>query len=245
MNCKTYLKDGQTMKPYIIAHMMISLDGKASGEFLTSDTASTSSEYYYNIHHELRSYADAFACGRVTMEESFTHYHQLDLTPYENIEIPQSEYYMSEKSEFYAVCFDTYGRVGWTHKYIQDDDPSYDHAAIIEVVSKQVPTAYLAYLRSKKINYIIAGDTQIDIPLALSRLKKLFRSQTLILEGGPTLNQSIQNLGLIDDLSLVVIPALGGKDAKPLFLDSCLEEYVLTHHRIHDDDSLYLRYSKK
>lgn len=231
------------MKPYIITHMTMSLDGKATGSFLNTPTALKSTEYYYGIHRELRTYSDAFACGRHTMEESFTNHHKIDLAPYEGIEVPRSDF-MSEKSEFYAVCFDTYGQVGWTQKYIEDEDSGYDKAAIIEVVTKKAPKAYLAYLRSKKINYIIAGDEKIDIAVALRKLKQLFKIHTLVLEGGPTLNQSMQNLGFIDDLSIVVAPIIAGADAKPLFLNGNIEEYVLIHHRIHEDGSIYLRYSK-
>lgn len=231
------------MKPYIITHMTISLDGKATGDFLNSPTAIKSEEYHNNIRKELRTYADAFACGRHTMEKRFTQHREIDLTPYEGVEVPRSDY-MSEKSEFYAVCFDTYGHVGWEQKFIDDENSSYDKAEIIEVVCKKAPKSYLAYLRSKKINYIIAGDDQIDISLALRKLKQLFRIHTLILEGGPSLNQSIQNAGFIDDLSLVITPVIAGENAKPLFLDGNIEEYVLIHHRIHEDGSLYLRYSK-
>lgn len=231
------------MKPYIITHMMISLDGKATGNFLYSSVGESASEYYYGIHRELRTYADGFACGRRTMEESFTKYRQIDLAPYQNENVNAGDF-VAEKSDFYAICFDTFGRVGWEDALIHDEDSGYDHCGIIEVVSKRAPKAYLAYLRSKKISYIIAGEIKIDIALALQKLKQLFKINTLILEGGPTLNHSFQREGFVDDLSLVVCPMIAGNDAKTLFLDGNEEEYVLIHHRIHEDGSIYLRYSK-
>lgn len=231
------------MKPYIIAHMAMTIDGKASGSFLNHPAFASASEYYYGIHRELRTYCDGFACGRETMEGSFTNHRTIDLTPYEGIEVPPGDY-MSEKSDFYAICFDTYGRVGWTEKYITDEDPGYNRCAIVEVLTHRANPAYLAYLRSIKVNYIFAGDDTINLSIAMRKLKTLFRIQTLILEGGPDLNQSFQNEGMIDDLSLIIAPITAGKDAKSVFGTSINEEYVLIHHRIHDDGSIYLRYSK-
>lgn len=57
-------------RPHVICHMTISLDGKVTREFLSMPESAPVIETYYEIN---RAYhADAFACGRVTMEGSFT-----------------------------------------------------------------------------------------------------------------------------------------------------------------------------
>ena len=56
-------------KPYIICHMTMSLDGKVTGEFLRRAEHPKVSEIYYQINRD--SKADAYACGRITMQESF------------------------------------------------------------------------------------------------------------------------------------------------------------------------------
>ena len=57
-------------RPYIICHMTMSLDGKVTGDFLTTPEAAAAAEVYYQLNRDYQ--ADAFACGRVTMEGSFT-----------------------------------------------------------------------------------------------------------------------------------------------------------------------------
>ena len=53
-------------RPYIICHMVTSLDGKVTGDFLKKSEYSKFIEDYYRIHREYG--ADGFLCGRVTME---------------------------------------------------------------------------------------------------------------------------------------------------------------------------------
>ena len=67
-------------RPYIICHMLMSRNGKTTGNFLFSKFAEKAVEKYYEIN---RNYdADAFACGRVTMQESFAN-EKLDLEKFE------------------------------------------------------------------------------------------------------------------------------------------------------------------
>ena len=73
------------MKPYVICHMLMSIDGKVTGNFLSDESIATSIERYYEINRNLTK--DALALGRVTMEESFTKGLKHDLSKYSNEEI--------------------------------------------------------------------------------------------------------------------------------------------------------------
>lgn len=77
-----------------------------------------------------------------------------------------------------------------------------------------------------EIPYIFAGETEIDIELALFRLKNIIGINTLLLEGSSIPNGAFQRAGVIDELSLVVDPVIGG-EGKPLCMDSRVEEYRL------------------
>ena len=57
---------------------------------------------------------------------------------------------------------------------IEDDDPGYDRAHIIEVLCEDAKDEYLAWLRSVGISYIFAGQKEMDLSLALSKLYSLF-----------------------------------------------------------------------
>lgn len=228
-------------RPYIICHMTTSLDGKVTGEHLVRSQHSPASEVYYEINRNYR--ADAYACGRVTMEGSFTGGWYPDLSVYE-ADFSHMDYLVDDLDGFYAVAFDPHGRLGWKSNRIidPDKDPGYDNAQIIEVLTHQVSGHYLTYLQTMGIPYVFAGDTEIDIEEALFKLKAYFGIQKLLLEGGSILNGAFQRAGVIDELSLVVDPVIGGK-GKTLCMDSQVEEYRLVelknHHGI-----LWLNYRK-
>ena len=228
-------------RPYVICHMTVSLDGKVTGEHLVRSNHSPASEVYYEINRNYK--ADAYACGRVTMEGSFTGGWYPDLSEFEPAYSPM-DYLVDEVTGFYAVAFDPHGRLGWKSNRIidVDEDPGYDKAQVIEVLTHDIDLRYLTYLQSMGIPYIFAGDTEINMGEALFKLKAYFGIKTLLLEGGSILNGAFQRAGVIDELSLVVDPVIGG-EGKPLCMDSKVEEYRLFDLKNHDG-ILWLNYKK-
>lgn len=101
---------------------------------------------------------------------------------------------VDETTGFYAVAFDPHGRLGWKSNRIidVDEDPGYDKAQIIEVLTHDVDLRYLTYLQSMGIPYIFASDTEIDVEEALFNLKTYFGIKILLLEGGSILNGAFQ-----------------------------------------------------
>lgn len=209
-------------RPYIICHMVVSVDGKVTGDFLSLPEATVPCEVYYELNRQYKKEGAAgFICGRVTMEGSFTGGYQPDLSDYTETE-ERSDYIPAQLSGFYAVAFDTLGKLGWHENVIvdPDGDPGYDGAQIIEVLSERADKRYLSYLREKNIGYILAGSESIDVNVALEKLKKLFGIEKLLLEGGSIINGAFLRAGCVDELSLVTAPVIGAKNDKPLFFDS-------------------------
>ena len=130
-------------------------------------------DIYYELNREYnKNGANGFICGRVTMESSFTGGWYPDLTRYEPIE-NKLDFTPDNLSGFYAVSFDPKGKLGWKNNRIIDEDPGYGDAQIIEVLTEQADSRYLAYLQSMEIPYIFAGETEIDVKIALEKLKTL------------------------------------------------------------------------
>lgn len=98
-------------RPYIICHMTTSIDGKVTGRFLESEAGLKTAEQYCKIHREFG--ADGFICGRVTMESSFTGGWYPDLSVFRDQKIERKDYIAVYDAEFYAVAFDTHGKLGW------------------------------------------------------------------------------------------------------------------------------------
>ena len=228
------------LRPVVICHMVTSIDGKVTGDFLYSQKGLEISETYYEINRQLKG--DAFACGRVTMESSFTNSFKPDLSAFNGTDIPYEDY-IAMKHDYYAVSFDRCGKVGWTDSKIHDDDPGYDNCHIIEVLTEKAPKEMLAYYRSIGVSYIFAGKDDINLKLALSKLYSIFGIKKLLLEGGSIINGAFLRDGLIASLSLVVAPIIADKDDKPLFMDADISEFTLTSAEAMPDGSVWVRYN--
>jgi len=228
------------LRPVVICHMMTSIDGKVTGDFLYSEKGTEVSETYYEINRQLKG--DAFACGRVTMESSFTGSYSPDLSPFSGTDTAYEDY-VAMKHNYYAVSFDTCGRAGWKDSRIHDADPGYNDCHIIEVLTEKTPKEMLAYYRSTGVSYIFAGAESIDVSLALNKLYSIFGIKKLLLEGGSIINGAFLREGLVDELSLVVAPIIADKNDKPLFVDSTVREFSLISAEAMADGSVWMRYN--
>lgn len=201
-------------KPYIICHMVTSLDGKVTGDFLGRNVYRRLIEDYYQIHKDYG--ADGFLCGRITMEASFPQ-KPVQTDTYDGHTMERVDY-VDRKAGFYAVAIDPHGKLWWNNGVISDQDEGYDNAHIIEVLTEEVDDVFLAYLQAKGVSYLFCGRVELDLTLVVRKLRKMFGIEKLLLEGGGIVNGSFLQAGLIDEISLVVVPAVEPSDkAIPLF----------------------------
>jgi len=100
----------------------------------------------------------------------------------------------------------------------------------------------LSFIRAS-VSYIFAGKTELDLPLALEKLCKLFGIQTLLLEGGSILNGAFLQEDVIDELRLVV-PLTARPEALFLFENSPNHHFRLFAAGSLDVDAVWLRYQK-
>lgn len=227
-------------RPHIICHMVTSIDGKVTGDFLYRPECEKATDIYYEINRDYK--AEGFICGRVTMESSFTGGWYPELTKYQSVE-SKDDFIPDNLSGFYAISFDPKGKLGWKSNKIIDEDPGYGGAQIIEVLTEQVDGRYLTYLRSMEIPYIFAGETEIDVELALFKLKNIMGINNLLLEGGSIVNGYFQRANVIDELSLVVAPIIADGDDKPLFMDGIASDFKLKEIKQYDD-VIWMNYKK-
>lgn len=230
-------------KPYIVCHMLTSIDGKVTGEFLKNLPNDTPTDVYYEINRNYKK--DAFLCGRITMEESFTNKYYPDLSKFKNQKVERTDYIVNSDKEYFAIAFDRFGKLGWTAPHITDIDPGYNNAYIIEVLLEDVKDEYLAYLRSINVSYIFAGQGKMDVKLALDKLYKLFNIKYIMLEGGSVIDGAFMKEDLIDELSLVVAPVVAKTSDLPLFNEGLVSHYKLNLIKQYNDSVIWLNYKKK
>jgi riboflavin biosynthesis pyrimidine reductase len=106
---------------------------------------------------------------------------------------------------------DSRGRVLWTEK-------GGDGTDLLLLVARATPASYLSYLRRETIPYLIAGEDQVDLPLALQRMRDVLGVTCVISEAGGGLNGALLRADLIDELHLILLPtAIGGATVPTLF----------------------------
>lgn len=234
-------------RPYIICHMVSSIDGKVTGDFLYRPECEKATDIYYEINRNYK--ANGFICGRVTMEGSFTNGWYPDLSKYKPVKHDlglKMDFILDEDlmSGFYAVAFDPKGRLGWKSNRIVDEDPGYGDAQIIEVLTEQVDPRYLGYLEEMEIPYIFAGENEIDVEMALFKLKNIIGVETLLLEGGSIVNGYFERADAIDELSLVVTPIVAAADDKPLFMNSTITDFTVKEIKQYDNSVVWMNYKR-
>ncbi|VBB08630.1 Hypothetical protein LUCI_3908 [Lucifera butyrica] len=235
-------------RPYIICHMVTSLDGKVTGDFLGKSAYSGLIGDYYRIHREYD--ADGFLCGRVTMEGSFPQ-PPVPSAVYDGSPIAREDY-VAERAAFYAVAIDPRGKIWWDNRAIADQDEGYDGAHVIEVLTQSVSDAFLVHLQKKGVSYLFGGKTELDLALVAQKLKRLFGIERLLLEGGGIVNGSFLQEELVDEISLVVVPeAECSENAVSLFKTGKYQtsnmhvaSFRLKEARRLNDDGLWLTYQK-
>ncbi|MHB1416318.1 MAG: RibD family protein [Chloroflexota bacterium] len=119
----------------------------------------------------------------------------------------------------------------------------------VAVCSQATPTQYLAGLRERHVDAIVAGTDRVDLRRALEELNARYGVKVVRVDSGGTLNGALLRAGLVDEVSLLVGPTLvGGTSPKSFYVapDLTSAEGTIPVRLAHvdrlDDDSLWLRY---
>ncbi len=194
------------MKPYVICHMLGSVDGRIKQNI-----------WGFKDHHKYfeetaeKIQADAWLVGRVTMQE-FSSKNDHPLPPV-NQAIPKEDFVADQPAKTYAVVIDPSGKCFWDTNMV-----STEH--VIEVLTEKVPAGYLAHLRSKNVSYVFGGAETLDLEVVLQKLYRLFGIRTLRIDGGGHVNGSFLAAGLIDEFSLVLAPVADGTIGAPTVFEA-------------------------
>ena len=237
-------------RPYIFCHMMTSLDGKIMGGYMETPQGEAAGDVFYEIAFGKNRFYQhqGWLSGRVTTDDNFTFYKKPELDESAPA-VPEGDYLAQPDFGMFYVSVDPHGKLGWENATLHYVDTT---AHVIEVLTEQASNAYKAFLRKKGISYIIAGKDELDHALMLSKLKKDFHIETLMLGGGGILNWSFLQVGLCDEISLVIAAAADGSaDTPPVFRakEGLSQNQPLGFHlkdaKVMDGGSLWLRYTTK
>ncbi|CVK32724.1 dihydrofolate reductase family protein [Methanoculleus bourgensis] len=90
-------------------------------------------------------------------------------------------------------------------------------AQTVIAVSEAAPAEKVARLRESGADVVVAGKSQVDLPELMRVLKSDYGVSRMMIEGGPTLNWSMLNHRLVDEIRLIHLPFIvGGADTPSL-----------------------------
>jgi 2,5-diamino-6-(ribosylamino)-4(3H)-pyrimidinone 5'-phosphate reductase len=110
---------------------------------------------------------------------------------------------------------------------------------IIFTTSKTEPTQ-VDFLRRQGVLVFVLGEQQVDLPLAMEKLMEV-GVQSLLVEGGGILIESLLRLQLIDEINIFVAPLIFGGATAPTYvngpglnLDEALRLQLIAINRLGD-----------
>jgi riboflavin biosynthesis pyrimidine reductase len=192
-------------RPYVICHMLPSIDGRI---VIRDWKLSNATREYERTAATFD--ADAWIIGRISMEP---YAGKVRVPARRNGErIAREDFVAGHDASSYAIAIDPSGKLTWRASDI-------DGEHVITILTEGVSDDYLAFLQSKGVSYLFGGKSRIDLAKVLQKLRARFGIRKLLLEGGGKINGSFLAANLIDELSILVGPVADGSVGTPSLFD--------------------------
>lgn len=220
-------------KPYIICHMMTSVDGRI-------DCAMTEHlpgvQEYYDTLDELD--APSRVSGRVTA--------QLEMSDPGEFHTDKNEPYGAEgfskaaSAIGYEIVMDTNGTLLW-------NDDSDSERPLLIVMSEKASREYIEYLNGQHISWIVCGKDRIDLNRACEILSAEFGVKRAAVVGGGHINAAFLAAGLLDEVSVLIGAGIDGRGGMAAVFDGLPMDRSVTPLKLSDvrqypSGAVWLRY---
>lgn len=225
------------MKPYIIIHMMTSIDGRIDCSMLEH----LSSDEYYVALEQLGTCSQLSGRQTAALEWPAV---EKGTSPMEGNPIAQESVYQACPSDTYSIVVDTHGKLQW--KAAEEDGHP-----ILCITSEQVSQSYLEGLKARGISWIATGKDRIDLTRALEILAEQFNVQRLAVVGGGHICGGFLEAGLVDEVSIMVAPGIDGRSGQTAVFDGITRQSPEPYHLLLEKvervgkDVVWLRYKVK
>ncbi len=222
-------------KPYIICHMMTSLDGRID----CAMTAHLPGEEYYSTLEELD--VDTHLSGRVTAQMEMSLPGVFESSSYTALNKEACS--IVGNSNGYEVIVDTKGTLLW-------ESSNLDGKGLVILTSEKVSKEYLNYLDSLKISWIATGKERIDLVKACDYLANKFNVKRMAVVGGGHINAAFLKAGLLDEVSILIGAGIDGRSNMTAVFDGLEQEQPVTQLKLkslqqYESDAVWLRYLVK
>lgn len=191
------------MKPHVSILMVTSIDGRLHPSRFTASPDGTKSDWskeYEKVHASLK--ADAWLVGRVTMAEMSKAGPHPPPGPWK---VLRPIHVAHADAATFAVALDSSGKL-----HFKDGRVGGDH--VIVLLGRDTPDSHLAELAADGVSYIVSSGTDFDFPSLLDSLAREFGVKHLMVEGGAKTNGAFLAANVVDELRILVAPALDGAE---------------------------------
>jgi riboflavin biosynthesis pyrimidine reductase len=188
-----------SMKPTVICLMLTSPDGSLHPSRWTRSPDGSRADWstlYEKIHKEHN--ANAWMVGRVTMAEISKAAAHPPSGPFE---VRRPHHFAKPDAASYAIGLDPSGKLHFSSDALYGDH-------VVVLLGSEVPDSHLAELAGDGVSYIVSEQKEMDIGAMLGLLAEETGISRILLEGGANVNGSLMAAGIVDELSLVIAPAL-------------------------------------
>jgi 2,5-diamino-6-(ribosylamino)-4(3H)-pyrimidinone 5'-phosphate reductase len=177
-------------RPYVILSAAISIDGKIATRMGDSKLSSKKDKIRL---HKLRSKVDAILIGKNTVIR----------------DDPLLTVRSSKGKNPTRIILDSHGTISANSRILQTSNK----VPTIIVVSKKITKSNLEKLKKFPIQIIMTGENLVNIKSLLRNLSKR-KIDTLLVEGGGTVNWQFIKNNLFDEILITIAPFIvGGTDA--------------------------------
>ena len=220
-------------KPYIICHMMTSVDGRI--DCAMTEHLPGVSEYYTTLD---ALDAPSRVSGRVTAQLELAQpgaFSSKTATP-----IGKAAYSKAAEADGYEIIADTRGTLLWDG--IQSERP------LLILTSERVSREYLAYLDRLQISWIACGKDALDLTQACKILAEIFGVKRMAVVGGGHINAGFLAAGLLDEVSVLIGAGIDGRGGMAAVFDGLPMERPVTPLRLtavqsYESGAVWLRYN--
>ncbi len=192
------------MRPYIICHMMASIDGRIDCDM--TEQIESGNEYYDALE---QLGCPSMLMGRVTMQ---MHYAAEPFAAADTAPIGTEAFHIARSTGAYCIGLDSKGSLSW-------DASEFDGQALLIITSEECPKAYHERLSIQGISWIATGKGRIDLPRAMEILRGQFGIERLAVTGGGHINGSMLEAGLLDEVSVMFAPGIDGRKGMTAVFD--------------------------
>lgn len=223
-------------RPYIICHMMTSVDGRIDCA-MTEQLPGVSD--YYRTLDELN--VPTTVSGRVTAELEMANPGVFEAE--NNAAYGKEGFSKAADATGYEIVVDTHGKLLWP-------DASGMNKPYLIITSEDVAKEYLEYLDSNHISWIAAGKEKVNLPRAMEILFSEFGVERVGVVGGPAINTAFLNEQLLDEISILIGAGIDGRMQMPSVFDGRDMDYPLTQLKLTDvqrcdSGAVWIRYDVK